>query len=93
MRLYITYNTNSFGIDDFILAEDDAFASKIMNTKEIVEELIEELISDGYVYIQNSYILDIDYNGNFDGYHKLFRNYNKMLIQLFREKKLNKLGI
>lgn len=89
MRLYITYNTNSFGIDDFILAEDDAFASKIMNTKEIVEELI----SDGYVYIQQSYILDIDYNGNYDGYHKLFRHYKKELIKLFREEKLNKLGI
>lgn len=89
MRLYITYNTNSFGMDDFILAEDDAFASKVMNTKEIVEELI----SDGYVYIQNSYILDIDYNGSYSGYHKLFGHYNKKLIQLFREEKLNKLGI
>jgi hypothetical protein len=89
MRLYITYNTNSFGIEDFILAEDDSFASKIINTKEIVDELV----SDGYVYIQNSYILDIDYNGKYAGYHKLFDGFKNVLIRLFREEKLNKLGI
>lgn len=80
MRLYIA--KNNYNIEYFRRLTD----SEILE----IENLKKELIDDGYIYFRASYILDIDYIGDYNSYYKLF---DKILTLIKREESLNKLGI
>lgn len=83
MRLYIA--KNNYNIEYFRRLTD----SEILE----IENFKKELIDDGYIYLRTSYILDIDYIGDYNSYYKLFDKILPLIKENIREESLNKLGI
>ncbi len=52
-----------------------------------------ELQEEGYLYIRGFYIIDIDYKGNYETFHKYFNNICSEIKKCVREERLDKLGI
>ena len=83
MRLYIA--KNNYNIEYFRRLTD----SEILE----IENFKKELIDDGYIYLRASYILDIDYIGDYNSYYELFDKILPLIKENIREESLNKLGI
>ena len=85
MRLMRLYPKNNYNIEYFRRLTD----SEILE----IENFKKELIDDGYIYLRASYILDIDYIGDYNSYYELFDKILPHIKENIREESLNKLDI
>lgn len=92
MRLYNVTQVYApdFSIKGYTALDDSSFKKMVGNR---YDAKLDEVSSEGYAHYDDIYIIDIDYNGQFEPYYKFFGKLRNGILADIREEKLNKLNI